>query len=470
MKTSHILILGALAAAIAVALMSGGGDGPRLASAEGGLDETPTFSGVVEDTGAMSDSTSDTLRTLIAENKSREREYAALVEKVRKLERGGSADEDSSTVIVLQNQLRNLQDKIVKLEAKQDSTDAILEAESPTILLPAELDVPSDSNQAILNDQSASALDFNSLVPNLVMPNVNLNTDSDNAGTPSVALPAVNGVIWIEPSDMIVTTNKDGQIVKEFPKRDEIAPAESDELGIGEEEKVETIPYMTVPANSTLVDSVAMTAVIGRVPQSGTVMDPYRFKVLVGSDNLATNSHTIPNLDSIVMSGVAKGDFSMKCVSGQITSVTYTFIDGTVSTFQTSDTDPIGFIADEYGVPCVPGEYLSNADEYLATKAAMGTVSSIAGALAQGEVTSLADGGTVSSVVTGDSLVHATGKGVSQGVQEASDWLDERQASAFDAVFLPVGTELSVHIEREIKIDYAVDGRRVSYKTKEGLL
>jgi len=39
-------------------------------------------------------------------------------------------------------------------------------------------------------------------------------------------------------------------------------------------------PVYTVPSNSTLMGSIAMTALIGRVPIDGTVNDPYPFKVL----------------------------------------------------------------------------------------------------------------------------------------------------------------------------------------------
>src|SRR5690606_3927497 len=45
----------------------------------------------------------------------------------------------------------------------------------------------------------------------------------------------------------------------------------------------------TVPTNATLMGSVAMTALIGRIPIDGTVNDPFPFKVLIGADNLAAN-------------------------------------------------------------------------------------------------------------------------------------------------------------------------------------
>ena len=64
-------------------------------------------------------------------------------------------------------------------------------------------------------------------------------------------------------------------------------------------------PVYTVPTNSTLMGSVAMTALIGRVPIDGTVNDPYPFKVLVGPDNLTANGIDIPDVAGAVFSGTA---------------------------------------------------------------------------------------------------------------------------------------------------------------------
>src|SRR3546814_1881569 len=46
--------------------------------------------------------------------------------------------------------------------------------------------------------------------------------------------------------------------------------------------------------------SVAMTALIGRVPIDGTVNDPYPFKILVGPDNLTANGIDIPDVAGAV--------------------------------------------------------------------------------------------------------------------------------------------------------------------------
>ena len=72
----------------------------------------------------------------------------------------------------------------------------------------------------------------------------------------------------------------------------------------------------TVPSNSTLMGSIAMTALIGRVPIDGTVNDPYPFKVLIGPDNLTANGIDIPDVAGAVVSGTASGDWTLSCVRG----------------------------------------------------------------------------------------------------------------------------------------------------------
>ena len=57
--------------------------------------------------------------------------------------------------------------------------------------------------------------------------------------------------------------------------------------------------------------SIAMTALIGRVPIDGTVNDPYPFKVLIGPDNLTANGIDIPDVAGAVVSGTASGDWTL---------------------------------------------------------------------------------------------------------------------------------------------------------------
>ena len=145
-------------------------------------------------------------------------------------------------------------------------------------------------------------------------------------------------------------------------------------------------PVYTVPSNSTLMGSIAMTALIGRVPIDGTVNDPYPFKVLIGPDNLTANGIDIPDVAGAVVSGTASGDWTLSCVRGQIRSVTFVFNDGTIRTVpedgnrnrssgsqgnsaNSTTQGGLGWISDPYGIPCVSGERRSNAQQYLGSQA-----------------------------------------------------------------------------------------------------
>ena len=59
-------------------------------------------------------------------------------------------------------------------------------------------------------------------------------------------------------------------------------------------------PVYTVPRNATLIGATAMTGLIGRIPREGEVVDPFPFKLLVGSSNLAANGLTVPGLSGMV--------------------------------------------------------------------------------------------------------------------------------------------------------------------------
>ncbi|WP_187494009.1 TIGR03752 family integrating conjugative element protein, partial [Duffyella gerundensis] len=141
----------------------------------------------------------------------------------------------------------------------------------------------------------------------------------------------------------------------------------------GEEDEAE--PVYTLPENSTLIGSRAMTALLGRVPVNGTVTDPYPFKVLIGKDNLTANGIELPDVEGAIVSGTASGDWTLSCVRGQVSSITFVFTDGTVRTLpkpdrsgksgngqnaqnggkDTGTNGGIGWISDENGIPCISG-------------------------------------------------------------------------------------------------------------------
>ena len=234
------------------------------------------------------------------------------------------------------------------------------------------------------------------------------------------------------------------------------------------------IPVYTIPRNATLVGATAMTALVGRVPVQGQVRDPMPFKVITGRENLAANGLRIPGVQGMIWSGTAVGDWTLSCVSGQLESVTFVFDDGTIQTLSSDDRSaqpsgrntqkPLGWISDTRGIPCVSGDRKTNAPAFLSQRLGVALVEAAAEAAAQAETTTLiGEGATSSRQVTGDLGQYLAGKTLSGGSQEIADWLQQRQAQSFDAVFVPAGVTLAIHVDHELPIDFQSKARKLHY-------
>jgi integrating conjugative element protein (TIGR03752 family) len=243
-------------------------------------------------------------------------------------------------------------------------------------------------------------------------------------------------------------------------------------------------PVYTVPRNATLVGSTAMTALIVRIPRCGTVEDPMHFKIIQGRDNLAANGLTIPGVEGMVWSGTATGDWTLGCVRGRLDSVTFVFEDGTIRTLPdhdpavgpgpnedkdgTGDDRALGWISDERGYPCISGKRITNAPQFLASRAGLVGLQAAAEALAAGETTTtITAEGTRVGTITGDQGRYIAGRTLSGGTEEVVRWLIERQEQSFDAVVTAAGISVTLHIDRELRIDYipAPTGRRLTHET-----
>ena len=298
--------------------------------------------------------------------------------------------------------------------------------------------------------------------------------------------PRGDGLIWIEPQDGREPTSKAGKSLS-FPSS--FGPVQRPLKEAAE--RINTVgkrlqgntalkPVYTVPANATLMGSVAMTALIGRVPVDGTVNDPFPFKVLIGPDNLTANGIDLPDVAGAVVSGTASGDWTLSCVRGQIRSLTFVFQDGTVRTVSNQPTERqqdsdnqdgqrnngnrgqgLGWISDPYGVPCVAGTRRSNAQQYLGSQSLITAAGAGVAALIQGNNAYISNTpmGTV-----GITTNEAMGRVLANGVQELSDWVNKLYGQAFAAVYVQPGAKVAVHIERAINVDYNPSGRRVAHK------
>lgn len=254
-------------------------------------------------------------------------------------------------------------------------------------------------------------------------------------------------------------------------------------------------PVYTIPRNSTLVGSTGMTALIGRIPIKGHVDDPYPFKVIVGSDNLAANGLEIPGVDGMIFTGNALGDWTLSCVRGQIHSVTFVFEDGTIRTLSSDDQSlqqksqqstqasgqtnasqnnnrngnhALGWISDRRGIPCISGARITNAPQYLGGRFLARVVGAAGEAYARSQTTVNATPlGGITQGVTGNPQTYALGSLAAGGADELADWIAERQAQNYDAVFVDTGAEIAIHVDRELPIDFEPHGRKLTYARKK---
>lgn len=322
-----------------------------------------------------------------------------------------------------------------------------------------------------------------------------LGLDGMGSSTGRTASQGSDGMMWVTPTDQKETDPRDaasGKASPQFPTSflgdneltrqkaayEQKVKGHTNEKGA--EESAE--PVYTLPENSTLVGSRAMTALLGRVPINGTVTDPYPFKVLIGKDNLTANGIELPDVEGAIVSGTASGDWTLSCVRGQVTSVTFVFSDGTVRTLpkpeavnsggqnnnsqakqDTGTGGGIGWISDENGIPCIGGERKSNASTYLPTIFGLSAAGAAGDALSQGQYTTQNNVNGISSTMTGDAGQAALGKAISGGMSETTDWIKQRYGMTFDAIYVPPGARLAVHITRQLAIDYEDKGRRVRY-------
>ena len=88
-------------------------------------------------------------------------------------------------------------------------------------------------------------------------------------------------------------------------------------------------PALTIPATS-VVESTALTSLVGRLPIDGQIESPLRFKLISKAANFTSRNRSVPALSGVIWSGVAYGDLTLSCVRGTLDTITYVFNDGTI--------------------------------------------------------------------------------------------------------------------------------------------
>ena len=400
------------------------------------------------------DSPKQTIRTLVAHVKSQEEKSNKILEMNQRL-----MQENKDTDKKIQEQLNQRTDQI-----KEDIT-----RQSNSLL--SGLTGRMNDLTHMINTQAANTLNLDNALANEGDIPVGLGFDDGFAHTDNDG--------WVLPLDLpkpdehgVITLNRSGNN-NDTLFNDLTSPATQ---AVAE---IEKIAWYTVPENSTLMGTTAMTGMIGRIPIGGKVTDPYPFKIIVGSYNLATNGHHIPGLNGMIFSGLATGDLMLRCISAKLYSVTYTFDDGTILTQRETqgadvglqeDTGTqrrgLGWLSDEWGNPCIKGELITNAPTYLLTQFGLSASEGYARAVADNETTTVVSGatGVITETTTGDATTRAGGEAVADGISSVKEWLQARQADSFDAIFVPSGTQVAVHIETQLEIDYDPNGRKLAYE------
>lgn len=381
----------------------------------------------------------------------------------------------------LRRQLKSAQDDIERMRGNRGSS-------TPAAAAAAGSDIPPDFGYEAADGSRAPAQvqPKQQLQPARALSNLTSLLPGGSSTSPSpglgLSIPGVNDWITVRPLDvdgtsaLAVAATAVGNVAN-APARSLSAGGSRNNQQRTPEEAMKQV--YTIPANATLLGSQAMTAIIGRIPTSGSVSDPYPFKVLTGAENLASNGIEIPGLEGMVWQGTAVGDWGLGCVRGSLDQVTFTFEDGTIRTVnfemarresgnqqQSSKLgDSLGWISDERGI-CVEGERITNAAPVLAARTGVAIFDAAAKALSRAETTTTLSQitGAGQEYVTGDVARYAGFAGLGAGADDLKRWLDQRLNQIFDAVYAPPGQSLAIHTNVEIAIDYDPIGRKVDHE------
>ena len=183
---------------------------------------------------------------------------------------------------------------------------------------------------------------------------------------------------------------------------------------------------------------------------------------------MIANGLTLPDVEGMIWSGVARGDWNLRCVGGDLYSVTFVFVDGTILTQSAEEgEEPLGWISDEFGFPCIDGQFVTNAPAFLAQRTGLAALTIAGEAYAEAQRTTRDSLLGTQSFISGSTGKYVLGESVSAATNEVSAWLLERQQQSFDAVVADAGVRVGIHIDIPIEIDYKIDGRKIRHDTNK---
>ena len=65
--------------------------------------------------------------------------------------------------------------------------------------------------------------------------------------------------------------------------------------------------------------------------------------------------------------------------------------------------------------------------------------------------------------MTGDAVRNSGFETLSGGASAISEWLQERQQQSFDVIYVDTGSNVAIHIDAELPINYKPNGRKLRH-------
>jgi integrating conjugative element protein (TIGR03752 family) len=222
-----------------------------------------------------------------------------------------------------------------------------------------------------------------------------------------------------------------------------------------------TTPAYTIPSNSVL-SAVLTSGLIGRIPVDKQVTDPFRFNVKITDQSFYSGGHSNNVLQDVFASGTASGDLLLSCVRATIDSITFIFADGTISDHKVSE---MAYLANEYGYPCIKGNLITNAAQYLGVSTLFSGLSGGAKAFSEAQTTTSNNSdGSSSSSITGSPYKFLGASILSSSAQDIQKWVNSRAQSSFDVIAIPSGKLVNILTQEQINIDYDPKGRKLNHQ------
>lgn len=366
---------------------------------------------------------------------------------------------DDNKVEALKTLTANLQDVENKNKQLSDQI-AALNAQNAASLAQFKQSISDSMQQNLkqLQDQNTAQAQKLQEMVNQKSDSTSYDIQGDDGGTTANNFKWVSDISTVTPRGIAKTSGDDTVLVS----TDNTTPPQ----------KASTVdPVYTIPVNATLTGASLMTPLVGRIPIDGKLTSPYQFKLVLSRRNLTANGFPLPGVTGAVASGIASGDMLGSCARGTLTSITFVFGDGRISTTQTSDDDQngLGYLSSMTGDPCIKGDFHTNAGVVLSADIALGAAQGYANAFSQSQIQPVSDGASFTSIIK-NANTFAEGQAGSAGIQAAQTWWNQRVQNSFDYIYVPNVSnghpmKVVLNITQQISIDYDDKARKVSYES-----